>query len=201
MQILQTLSTQERAAICMYNQRIQSGDTEEAEIWADSFTAYMFYGHENSVIDIGCGLARVVPILDDYGIDTYLGIDPSVEHIKFCQANYPEHHFRVSEVRQLGTDDLQGFGGFIMLNVLMHTPKAELTVILQAVRKSQLKGAIGLLNTQHPSIIDQISDDANHLELSLYGTQEVVSALESASFEVVRVRDHGDGCMYHVVAL
>lgn len=185
----------------MYNQRVQSGDTEEAAIWADSFTAHMFYGHEDSVIDIGCGLGRVAPIIDEYGISTYVGIDPSVEHIKFCNAHFPEHHFRVSEVRQLGTDDLQGFGGFIMLNVLMHTPKAELTAILQAVRKSQLRGAIGLLNTQHPSIADQISDEAKHLELSLYEPQEVVAALEAASFDVVRVRDHGDGCMYHVVAI
>lgn len=201
MQAPETLSSQERVAVSMHNERIQAGETEEMEIWADDFTRYLFYGHEDFVIDIGCGLGRVVPVLCDYGIEMYFGIDPSVEHIKFCKSHFPEHHFQVGEVRQLGTGDLQGFGGFIMLNVLMHTPKAELTAILQAVRKSQLKGAVGFLNTLHPSVAEEVPDEAAHLEFSFYESQEVVTALESTSFDVVRIREHERGCMYHVVAI
>lgn len=198
--MIETLSPQERAAVCMYNQRIQSGDTEEAEIWADSFTAHIFFGHEGSVIDIGCGIGRVVPILEDLGISTYVGIDPSIEHIRFCQTHFPEHHFRVGEVRQLGTNDLQSFGGFIMLNVLMHIPKTELGTILKTVHRSQLKGAIGLLNTQHPSIIDLVPSEVSRLDFSFFEAEEVIIALEAASFRVISIRNHGDGCMYHVIA-
>lgn len=199
--MIETLSPQERAAVCMYNQRVQGGDTEEAPIWADSFTAHMFYGHEEAVIDIGCGLGRIVPILEDYGVHAYIGIDPSSEHIRFCNAHFPDRCFEVAEVRQLGSGNLTGFGGFIMLNVLMHTPKEDLADILMSVRRSQLPGAIGLLNTQSPAIAEHISEDAKHLGFTFYETKEVVDALHTVSLQVMRVREHEGGCMYHVVAI
>lgn len=199
--MLETLSAQERAAICLYNQRILSGDTEETELWADDFTAHMFYGHEDFVVDIGCGLGRVVPIMEDYGISKYIGIDPSHEHIKFCRNTFPDHLFMTTEVRQLGSMQLRELGGFIMLNVLMHIPKDDLHEVLGIIRKSLRTHAVGLLNTQHPSLMDQISDDARQLDFSLYETAEVIAALEASSFQVIRIRDQDESCMYHVVAI
>ncbi len=201
MATLDKLSPQELAAIHMYNTRVQRGDTEETAIWADDFTAHMFYGHKGTVIDIGCGLGRVVPILDDYGITSYMGIDPSVEHVRYCQERFPHHHFLSGEVRQLGSREFQDFGGFLMMNILMHTPKKELGSVLQAVRAGMQSGAVGLLNSQHPSISSLVSEEARKLTLSFYQTEEILEALVEGSFRAVNLREHEHGCMYHVIAV
>lgn len=196
-----TLSQQEVQAIDFYNQRVRSGDTTDNPLWADDFTFLMFEGHPNGpVVDIGCGIGRAIGVLDNYGIRSYIGIDPSEASIDFCRKTYPEHNFEVSEVRLLGENHPNRFGGFLFMNVLMHTPKSDCVNILKSIRASLLDGAIGLLNFPKPSMADRISEAASALTFSFYLRDEIEEALASAGFEIWNVREDEDLVMVHVVA-
>ena len=197
--MLPTLTAQEMQAIAFYNNRIRSGDTIDNDLWADEFTQYIFYHHpDGPVVDIGCGIGRAVPILDDLGIRSYLGIDPSTASVEFCQNTFPNYEFEVQEVRQLGRLYPQRFGGFILLNVLMHTPKSDLGQILVSIRASLLDGAVGLLNAHKPSMASFVTEGASDLTFSFYEREEIFDALGLAGLEVVSIRDQSDSLMIHV---
>lgn len=200
--MLSSLSPQEREAITFYNQRIRSGDTADNPLWADDFTYGMFRGHpDGPVADIGCGIGRAIPALNDYGVRDYLGIDPSEESIKHCRSTFPKMKFMVSEVRLLGDLFPAHFGGFLLTNVLMHTPETDLDVVLSSVRKSLLPGALGLLNANKPAMAEYISEAAKSLTMSYYAPEKLNEALKRHNFELDSFREEDVSFMMIVYAL
>lgn len=200
--MLKTLSLQERQAVELYNEQIRAGDTEEVDIWADEFTLLMFLNcPDGPVVDIGCGLGRVIPHLENFGIDSYFGIDPSADRIEYCRSKFPEWNFETAEMRQMGSGNLKGFGGFILLSVLMHVPKEDLSKVLGCIRRSLLKGAPGLLNAYTPNAAKFVAEHATSLTLSFYETEEITKALEANGFILEKFRDDEFIFQYRVVAV
>lgn len=200
--MLQTLSDQERAAVTFYDERIRSGDVTDNPLWADGFTYGVFQGHpDGPIVDIGCGIGRAIDALDDYGARGYLGIDPSEASVAYCQQTFSDLEFEVGEVRLLGEKYPARFGGFLMFNVLMHTPKADLSVILQSLRQSLLTGAPGLMNAGKPSMAKHVSDAAKGLAFSYYEQDQLVEALESHGFLILDIRDGENSFMIKVLSV
>ena len=200
--MLTALSTQEREAIAFYDQRVRSGDTADRELWADTFTYHMFDGHpEGPVVDIGCGIGRTIPVLNDYGIRAYFGVDPSAESVAFCRQRFPHLDFEISEVRQLGETYQQHFGGFLLLNVLMHTPEAELAAVLRSIHTSLLPGSPGLMNANKPAAAQYVNDAAKMLTLSYYEPSDFSKALEANGFEIWNFHENDVSFMVHVIAV
>ena len=50
------------------------------------------------VVDVACGSARYIPILDNLGVKKYLGIDSSSIHINRNTEIFPEWQFKLSDV-------------------------------------------------------------------------------------------------------
>jgi len=197
---MKTLSAQERAAVIFYNRRIKFGDTAEATVWSDNFTAGIFDRHpEGAVVDIGCGIGRFAPLAADYGIRSYLGIDPAIQHVKHCKRQYPGVTFQQGEVRQLGREHLNKLGGFILLNVLMHIPRNELAEILYGIRSSLLPGAVGFVNTQNQYAALTIPPEMRHLNFSFYEMNDFIGVLRDVGFQISKVR-HGDHFCEYVVS-
>lgn len=52
-----------------------------------------FYDKKYAVLDLGCGNGRLLTFLKKKGYKSYLGVDQSVELLKFAKINYPEEDF------------------------------------------------------------------------------------------------------------
>lgn len=77
----------------------------------------------SSVLDLGCGNARLYQILRQINID-YLGIDPSKKLIEINKTNYPDVKFEVGDALKL--DYKNKFDYIFSIAVLQHIPSAEL---------------------------------------------------------------------------
>lgn len=200
--MLTSLSHQEREAVSFYNQRIRSGDTVDNALWADNFTYGMFREHpEGPVVDIGCGIGRAIPALNDYGVRDYLGVDPSEASIEYCTKSFPGMKFMVSEVRLLGEHFSTHFGGFLLMNVLMHTPEQDLDLVLSSLRKSLLPGAWGLLNANKPAMAEYINEAAKKLTMSYYVPKTLEEALKRHGFQLEDFREEDVSFMMIVSAI
>lgn len=200
--MLQSLSDQERAAVTFYDKRIRSGDVTDNPLWADGFTYGVFQGHPGGpIVDIGCGIGRAIDALDAYGARDYLGIDPSEASVAFCQQTFSDREFEIGEVRLLGEKYPARFGGFLMFNVLMHTPKADLGTVLQSLRQSLLVGATGLMNANKPSMARYMSNAVKELTFSYYEQDELVEALEGHGFLILDIRDGENSFMIKVLSV
>ncbi|MBY0538452.1 class I SAM-dependent methyltransferase [Patescibacteria group bacterium] len=200
--MLTTLSPQEREAVSFYDRRIRAGDTVDKPLWADDFTYGMFRDHpDGPVVDIGCGIGRAIPALEAYGVRDYLGVDPSEASVTYCQATFPGLKFMISDVRLLGELYPMYFGGFLLLNVLMHTPEKDLDVVLSSLRKSLLPGASGLLNANKPAMAEYINDAAKSLTMSYYVPERLDEALKRHNFELDLFREEDVSFMMIVNAI
>ena len=77
----------------------------------------------SSVLDLGCGNARLYQILRQINID-YLGIDPSKKLIQIDKTNYPDAKFKIGDALKLGYKNK--FDYIVSIAVLQHIPSVKL---------------------------------------------------------------------------
>ncbi|MBI4120859.1 MAG: class I SAM-dependent methyltransferase [Parcubacteria group bacterium] len=134
------LTAQEQHAVRRYNEDALRGLTY-GSVWADWFSQSVFdcLPPDHTVVDVGCGYGRIVPILEDLGIQKYIGIDPAEEQLNFARRLHPPsplRTFEVGTIYDLGTKYTERFDGFLLMAVLMHIPAARLDEALSSLRRA-----------------------------------------------------------------
>lgn len=121
-------------------------------VWADPFSrgAFGSLPQNHLVVDVGCGYGRMVDILDDLGIERYLGVDPAEEQINLARrlhADSPLRTFEVGNIYELGEKYPGRFDGFMLMAVLMHIPAPRLEEAFRSLRKALKVPGTGMFST------------------------------------------------------
>jgi len=143
------LTNKEKRVVDTYNRLARTGDMLGRALWVDDFTRgiYSRLPTPNRVVDVGCGSGRFIPLLEDLGIEGYLGVEPAVEQIKVTRQTHPSYEFVEGSIYSLGATYPQAFDGFILVTVLMHIQRSRLGVALTSLRACLKVGAVGFVST------------------------------------------------------
>ena len=147
------------------------------------FVADIFkdFPQEGTLLDIGCGDGRFVPLLPDLGIppERYLGMDLAEAQVRFAQKRFPNHSFEAGSFYEVGECYPGRFSGLWCTSVLMHIPRSRLSEALSSLRASMQRDAVGLIST-YCGNEDVLLD--NGMLVTLYGVEELVAAFHEAGF-------------------
>ena len=106
--------------------------------WLDRFLSYL--PTEARILDLGCGMAEpIAAYLIGQGA-RLTGIDASPSLIALCQQRYPDHDWRVGDMRELNLS--QSFDGIIAWHSLFHLTQAAQIKVLQACAKLTRTGGV-----------------------------------------------------------
>jgi SAM-dependent methyltransferase len=202
--MLPTLSEQERQSVAFYDKEIREKTFVEPPVWLDgfSFPIFLDFQTKGTIVDVGCNTGRSIQLFRQMDIADYLGIDPSEEAIKYCRTTFPGYQFEVDEIRTLGKNYPDRFGGFFCAAVLMHLPKTDLGFAIASLRRSMKKGAVGFFANPFDSEGSSEAVNDYGMKLTLFTPEEIREAFISNGFEI-RDAFSPDGFMFlgHVVAV
>lgn len=177
---------QEQQVFERYEQLALERNTNEPQIWVDSFTGDLFadFPQTGRLIDIGCGWGRFVPLLPDLGItqDQYFGVDFSPEQIRLARERNPGVQFETASIYEIGEKYPGAFSGFWCAAMLMLLPHSRLPDALRSVRGCLKEGALGLFSTPRKYGDYQKDEYVNPqgITISLYSEEEFAAFCHEA---------------------
>jgi len=129
----------------LYNQIAKDFAETRYNVWPE-FEYFKGYLHDGqAVLDLGCGNGRLLELLKDYKVD-YLGVDFSENLIREAQRNWPDKHFKASDILELN-DLKEKFDLVFCVATLHHIPSAKLREQVLVNIKNALKPDGKLLMT------------------------------------------------------
>ncbi len=202
--MLRTLSEQERQAVEYYDYEIRERILWDTQIWLDDFMHSIFWRLAESggtVIDVGCNMGRAIPLFEQMGVKGYFGIDPSVESVKYCRENFPKYSFEEDEIRTIGENYPNRFGGFFLACVLMHLPRKDMAVAIKSLRVSLKAGSPGMFSTPAGKTETDEVENKSGMKLTLLTPEEVYGFFAQNGFEVSSLEVVAGMLLGHVVAV
>lgn len=145
----ENLSQTELSTITGYNQAAEHIHGTIRDIDADEHLMRFLYLLESgiSLIDIGCGSGKALPLLRNAGIGKYVGIDASEHMISIAKQRYKGEHFHHLDARSLSKlFQPDAFDSFFAYNSLMHVPYEFFGDTLSSIHSIVRKGAVGFVN-------------------------------------------------------
>ncbi len=170
--------------------------TRVAHFWVNEFDFFKHTIDGKKVIDMGCGEGRDALVFIDDGFD-YTGIDISggmlkiakdrVVGGKFQQMDYSETNFLAGE-----------FDGFWAAASFIHTPKKDISGVLQEAKRITKTYGIGFISMKEKVDRDEemvVEDKYGGISryFSFYSADEFRNILENNSFSLVKFTTHAEG--------
>lgn len=84
---------------------------------------------DGSVLDVGCGCGRFVPLLGDRD---YLGIDISPLSVGVCKKNFPDNRFEVADIVKWTPDRV--YDNIFTWTVLEHIPPEVIGDVVEKLK-------------------------------------------------------------------
>lgn len=165
--------------------------------WLDRFWALL--PERADVLDIGCGSGEpLAAYLVGKGCRV-TGIDSSATLIGLCRSRFPEHDWRVADMRGLALG--RKFDGLLAWDSFFHLPAAEQRAMFPAFRDHAAAGA-ALMFTSGPAAGEALgSYRGETLYHASLDPQEYTDLLGEAGFEVVAYRPDDAECGGHTIWL
>ena len=88
---------------------------------------HQYFIKGGKTLDVGCGIGRDTHWLNQHGFPT-LGVDASVEMLKFAQSFYPTADFLQDDLPDLEKIGLLRFQNILCSAVLMHLPETQIPI-------------------------------------------------------------------------
>lgn len=104
--------------------------------------------HQPRLLDLGCGLGRMIPIFHELDILQVVGVDYSKESVRIAKERYPEHDFRIGNI--LNLKEVLGdekFDAFFAIATLLHILPENMRLAIANIRDALSVGAIGFIAT------------------------------------------------------
>jgi SAM-dependent methyltransferase len=161
------------------------GDRLHEKAWLDRFLALL--PDDPTVLDIGCGPA--VPIAR-YLIENHCnvtGVDASSAMIALCTDRFPEHGWRLADMRTLALN--RRFDGILAWDSFFHLTQDDQRRMFPIFKRHAAAGA-ALMFTSGPSAGERIG--------SYRGEPLYHASLDSGEYRRL-LRDNGFGVVTHVV--
>jgi SAM-dependent methyltransferase len=137
------------------------------------------------VADLGCGPGHVTRYVAEQGASV-VGVDLSLEMIRWAQRLAPTLDFRVADMRSLDLQD-GALAGLISFYSIVHFDAAELTEVLKEFRRLLAPGGVLLIafhigdQTVH---VDDLWGRPVALDFRFHSPSRVAEALRAAGFVV-----------------
>jgi len=112
--------------------------TRKKEIWPEIANLVESIKDGERILDVGCGNGRLAGALKDKNV-AYLGIDQSSNLIDLAKFNYPQCHFEVGDILDLGQSKEHSFNQVFCLAVFHHLPSFKLQVKALKQLKNKVK--------------------------------------------------------------
>ena len=111
-----------------------------------NYAQFLPSGKQAKFIDVVCGAGHFLYYLKNKGYEDYLGIDISAQQIEFCKKNISQRVEKADSFEFL--KNRENFYNLIVANdVLEHTPKDKVILLLKSTYKSLKPGGVFLMKT------------------------------------------------------
>lgn len=184
-----------RSVIDLYDRRAAQFDADRTKTlferpWLDAFTALLAPG--GSVLDLGCGAGEPIAAHLIAGGARITGVDAAPAMIDLCRQRFPDHVWRVGDVRNWETGE--AFDGVIAWHVLIHLTPGDQRRVLARLGHLLRPGA-PLLFTAAPRAGETLGEWRG--ETLYHGgldPDETTALLEAAGLTVLKQRASDPDC-------
>ncbi len=148
MKKFEALDPIEKETIDAYNLIAPLYERKQPEIFVDEHIMQFekVFDEGSSLIDIGCGVGKAIPMLERLGMSKYVGIDASNAMIEIARGSYPHRFFHVIDFYSLPNLFLpSAFDSFFSQSALMHVTPARMPRALSAIHSILKQGGVGFL--------------------------------------------------------
>ncbi|MBU1165148.1 class I SAM-dependent methyltransferase [Patescibacteria group bacterium] len=114
------------------------------KIWSEEKSLIKYIKNNDTVLDLGCGQGRIVPLLKNKKIN-YVGLDNCTSLIKNAQGLYPNYKFINQDITKLDLPK-KSFDKILVIAILHHIPSKSLRLkILKNIKKLLKEGGMLLM--------------------------------------------------------
>jgi ubiquinone/menaquinone biosynthesis C-methylase UbiE len=141
------------------------------------------------ICDLGCGPGQIARYLHGRGVKA-CGIDLSPEMVRQAQRLHPDVPFRQGDMLRLTDVADNSYGGIAAFYSIIHVPRSSVVTALRELKRVLLPKGTLLLTFhigQQVKRLDEWFDEKVSLDFIFFETEEMVSYLKTASFELENV--------------
>lgn len=143
-----------------------------------ALTAALAERRPASVLEVGCGAGRLVPLYERYGVERVVGIDVAERAVRLARSRHPGHRFVRAPAEEL--PDLGRFDLAVTFRTLQHVPPAHVEA-----------ATAGIARSADAVFLQEQREGAVHAYLFVH---EYEALLAAHGFD--RVRRDGDAALY-----
>jgi SAM-dependent methyltransferase len=141
------------------------------------------------ICDLGCGPGQIARYLHGRGVKA-CGIDLSLEMVRQAQRLNPDIPFRQGDMLALTDVADSSYGGIAAFYSIIHVPRSSVVTALRELKRVLLPKGTLLLTFhvgQQVKHLDEWFDEKVSLDFIFFETEEMMSYLKTASFELEKV--------------
>jgi SAM-dependent methyltransferase len=141
------------------------------------------------ICDLGCGPGQIARYLHGRGVKA-CGIDLSLEMVRQAQRLNPDIPFRQGDMLALTDVADSSYGGIAAFYSIIHVPRSSVVTALRELKRVLLPKGTLLLTFhvgQQVKHLDEWIDEKVSLDFIFFETEEMMSYLKTASFELEKV--------------
>lgn len=118
-----------------WEKRAESWDRQAKTMTIEVDDVKEFFGEPKTLLDLGCGNGRWIPVFKDWGFDLkgYTGEDVSEKLIEISKKNFPDLNFYVSSAEELPTD--KKYDLVFSYTTLEHVKEEDIENVAQRLKK------------------------------------------------------------------
>jgi len=145
------------------------------------FENFAKYQPSGKLLDIGFGSGVDVKEILSQGYQ-YVGIDPSIECVKYAKKMCPGVNFIQSSIEEVDFKE-DSFDGFWAGTSLLHIPKRRIVSVLKLIKKIVRNGGVGYISLKEG--VGEKIDIATGRFFSLYQMDEFLKILRSVGYIII----------------
>lgn len=159
------------------------------QFWTNEYNYFKTILPGSKVVDLGCGAGRDGELFVRDGFD-YLGIDNSMEMLKFASQRVTRGQFKLMDLRDLDLP-VESFDGFWTSASLLHFSKEEIPKLLKSFYSLLKFNGVGFISVKEKKVMDEgyIKEDKyGGIErfFSFFKEIELENFLTEAGFTIIK---------------
>jgi ubiquinone/menaquinone biosynthesis C-methylase UbiE len=186
-----SLTSKERETILYYDQHAEEWRTKHKQVGdygrlEPEFKLFFDLLPKGRIIEIGCGTGEdAINLIDHYGVDNYIGIEPARGLRKIAEENNPKAKFIDTTIYSLVFPQ-DSFDGFWLCQMLVHIPKDRLNDAFSSLKKVVKKKGIGMVSLLEGN--EDMDESRPGRYYSLWTQAKFTDILEENSFKILHFR-------------
>ena len=141
---------------------------------------------KGKMLEIGSGTGEdAINLIDQYGVENYIGIEPAEGLRKIALENNPDAKFLDSTIYNLDFPN-NSFDGFWLCQMLIHIPRSRINEALQSLKGVVKHNGIGMISTLEGN--EDMEESRPGRYYSLWKDEEFREIIIQNGFEIIHQR-------------